>query len=139
LHFVFAFAYGGLWPRGAGPAARAQLLTDPTPLFVMGRIASGLLGVGAAGAAYFVAKRLYGVVAGLVAATLLALTFLPVAYGHIALNDVPTLLPLTIGLLGVVLAYERGTWPAYLLGGAGIGVSAGFKYTAAALAVPLIV
>ena len=105
----------------------------------MGRITAGLLGVGAAGAAYFVAKRLYGVVAGLVAATLLALTFLPVAYGHIALNDVPTLLPLTVGLLGVVLVYERGTWPAYLLAGACVGVAAGFKYTAAALAVPVIV
>jgi 4-amino-4-deoxy-L-arabinose transferase-like glycosyltransferase len=139
LHAIDSFAYGGLWPRGAGPAARAQLLTDPTPLFVMGRIAAGVLGVGAAGAAYFVAKRLYGVVAGLVAATLLALTFLPVAYGHIALNDVPTLLPLTVGLLGVVLVYERGTWPAYLLAGAGVGVAAGFKYTAAALAVPVIV
>jgi hypothetical protein len=139
LHVVFSFAYGGLWPRGAGPTVRAHLLVDPAPLFIIGRVAAGLLGVGAAWAAYFVGKRLYGVVAGLGAATLLALAFLPVSYGHLALNDVPTLLPLTVGLLGVVLAYERGTWPAYLLAGAGIGVSAGFKYTAVTLAVPLVV
>src|SRR4051812_9882494 len=60
LHAVDSFAYGGLWPRGAGPAARAQLLTDPTPLFVMGRIAARVLGGGAGGGAPFPAQRVYG-------------------------------------------------------------------------------
>src|SRR5204862_7373767 len=48
LHAVFSLAYGGLWPRGAGPTVRAHLLVDPAPLFLIGRVASGLLGVGAA-------------------------------------------------------------------------------------------
>jgi Dolichyl-phosphate-mannose-protein mannosyltransferase len=139
LHAVFSFAYGGLSPRGAGSVVRAHLLTDLTPLYVMARVTAGLLGLGGAWVVYFLAKRLYGVAAGLMAAAFLALAFLPVQYGHLALNDVPTLLPVTCALLGAVLVYERGTWPAYLFAGVSTGFSAGFKYTAVAVAVPIMV
>ena len=78
-----------------------------------------MMGVFAAGLLYSVGKRLYGAAAGLVAATLMSISFLPVFYGHLALNDIPTLLPLTVGLLGAVRIYQRGEWTDYALAGAG--------------------
>jgi hypothetical protein len=139
LHAIYAlwFWIGGTSPADLGNELERQLRTDGTELYTIGRVTAGVLGLATSVAVYFVGRRLYGVAAGLVAATLMTLTFLPVHYSHQALNDVPTLLPLVIGLYGVVLVYERGSWFAYGLAGAGLGVATDIKYTAAALAVPL--
>jgi hypothetical protein len=138
LHVIFAFGYGGIWPRGAGVEVKNVFATDPTHLYVIGRVVAGLMGVAAAAALFVVGRRMYGTITALVAAALMLFTFLPVHYGHLALNDVPTLLPLVIGLYGVAIIYERGSWLGYLVAGAGLGVSIGFKYTAAALVVPIV-
>ena len=137
LHIVYAFSFGGIPPFGAGEEVIRRFKRDPSELYTIGRIVAGIMGVLAAGLLYSVGKRLYGAAAGLVAATLMSFSFLPVFYGHLALNDVPTLVPLTVGLLGVVRIYQRGEWTDYALAGAGLGFATAFKYTAAALLLPI--
>ncbi|HKH18413.1 MAG TPA: glycosyltransferase family 39 protein [Solirubrobacteraceae bacterium] len=137
LHGIFAFSYGGIWPFGAGDEVIKAFRRDPSDVYLIGRIVAGLLGVVAAGILYAVGKRLYGAAAGLVAAALMSFSFLPVFYGHLALNDIPTLVPLTLGLLGAVRIYQRGESADYALAGAGLGFATAFKYTAAALLLPI--
>ena len=50
-----------------------------------------------------------------VAAALMAVAFLPVFYSKHALNDVVTLAPVTVGLVGALLVYQRGRWADWLL------------------------
>jgi hypothetical protein len=56
--------------------------------------------------------------------------FLPVHYSHFALNDVPTLAPLCLGLVGIAGVYRRGATFDYAIAGAGLGLACAFKYTA---------
>ncbi|MBJ7348862.1 MAG: glycosyltransferase family 39 protein, partial [Thermoleophilaceae bacterium] len=133
LHTIFTFGYGGIWPVGAGVDVKRAFAEDPTNLYVIGRVTAGLMGLGAALVLYFIGKRLFGVVAGLVAAALLSLTFLPIHYGHLALNDSPTLLSLTLCILASVYIYETGSWASYLAAGAALGFSAATKYTSVAV------
>ena len=73
------------------------------------------------------------------AGALLAVAFLPVHYSHFALNDVPTLAPLALALVGVAghLPHRPPArvrcWP-----GAALGVAIATKYTAGII-VPAIV
>jgi len=138
LHFIMALGYGGIWPSGSGDAVRKAFNSDPTALYTIGRVTAGAMGIGAAGMLFVVGRRFYGTAAGLVAAALMVFCFMPVSYSHLALNDVPTLLPLVVALLGAVLIYERGGWAGYVTAGAGLGVATGFKYTAAAVVVPIV-
>lgn len=137
LHVLFAFGYGGIWPVGAGRAVREAFGGDPTTLYTVARITSATLGVGAAGALFVAGKRLYGAGTGLLAAAFLTFTFLPVHYSHLALNDVPTLLPLCVGLIGLAGITRRGKLIDYVLAGLGLGFATATKYTAAALAVSI--
>jgi hypothetical protein len=138
LHLVFAFGYGGIWPRGAGNEIRQIFSTNPTELYTIGRVTAGLMGLGAATAIYFAGKKLFGVVAGLIAAALLALTYLPVYYGHLALNDSPTMLWVSLTILASVYIYRTGSWWAYVAGGAGLGMSVASKYTSLAVVFTII-
>lgn len=126
LHVLFAVGYG------SGDAQR-MISTDPTSLYTVGRVVAGLMGLGAATALYFAGKKLFGTVAGLVAAALLALTFMPIHYGHLALNDSPTLLWVSLCILASVYVYERGSWLAYLAAGSALGFSVATKYTSLAV------
>lgn len=138
LHLVFTLGYGGIWPVGAGTEIKQAFAQDPTDLYEIGRATAGVFGVATAGVLYFIGKRLYGVGTGLIAAALMSYSFLPVHYSHLALNDIPTLLPLVIALLGTILIYERGDWTGYLVAGVGLGLATATKYTAAAIVVPVV-
>jgi len=66
----------------------------------------------------------------LVGAALLAVAFLPVHYGHFALNDVPALAPACLALVGVAGVHRRGRMVDYAVAGAGLGLACATKYTA---------
>lgn len=139
LHALFSIAYG-VPPIGAsGAAVQRAFDTDPTTLYLIARVTSALMGIGASLVLYFAGKRLFGTAVGLVAAAFLTFTFLPVHYGHFALNDVPMLLPLCIGLLGLAGISKRGKPIDYIVAGLGLGLATATKYTAAALAVAIFV
>ncbi len=125
------------WFRGGGAVAHAYA-SDPTELFVLARVAVALLGVVAVWLLHLVGARLFDRRVGLLAAAIGAVAFLPVFYGHLALNDVPATAPATLALLGTALVLRGGGTRAVLLGGLGAGLAAGTKYTAGIVLLPLL-
>ena len=132
LHFLFAIAYGG----GSGVVGHFQ--RDPAGVYELARVAAAVLGTLAVWLLYLAGARLLGRAAGLLAAAIEAVAFLPSFYGHLALNDVPTLAPLTASLLGTAGVLRKGRLRDYLLAGAGLGLACATKYTAGIVLVPLL-
>jgi hypothetical protein len=132
LHFVFA-----LWFGGRAGVSRTFVL-DPAAVFTVARATAALLGTLAVWLLYAAGTRLFDRGVALLAAALEAVAFLPVFYAHLALNDVPTLAPLTLALLGAagVLRDGRARW--YLLAGVGLGLGCATKYTAGIVLLPLL-
>jgi hypothetical protein len=132
LHLVFTLWFGG----EAGVAH--TFATNPTAVFALARGCAALLGVLAIWLLYLAGARLFDRGVALLAAALEAVAFLPVFYAHLALNDVPTLAPLTLALLGAagVLRTGRARW--YLLAGVGLGLGCATKYTAGIMLLPLL-
>jgi hypothetical protein len=132
LHYLFAVAYGGT----AG--VRHAFALHPQEVYTLARIAAAVLGVAALWLLYATGARLFGRAVGLLAAAIEAVAFLPVFYAHLALNDVPTLAPLTLSLLGTAGVLRKGRKRDYLLAGAGLGLACASKYTAGVALVPFL-
>jgi hypothetical protein len=132
LHLLFRLWYGS--PEGAVRA----LALHPEGVYTLARVAVALLGTGSLWLLYATGARLFGRAAGLLAAAIEAVAFLPVFYAHLALNDVPTLFPLTLSLLGSAGVLRKGRRRDYLLAGAGLGLACASKYTAGIVLLPLL-
>jgi Dolichyl-phosphate-mannose-protein mannosyltransferase len=132
LHFLFSIAYGG------GGGVLSHFHQDPAAVYELARVAAAVLGTIALWLLYLLGARLLGRGAGLLAAAIEAVAFLPAFYGHLALNDVPTLAPLTASLLGTAGVLRKGRGRDYLLAGAGLGLACATKYTAGIALVPLL-
>ena len=132
LHAAFWLRWGGRDAVGDAFAA------DPTAAFTIARVLAGLLGAAAAGLLAWAGARLFDRRVGLVAGALLAVAFLPVHYGHLALNDVPALAPACLALVGVAGVYRHGRLRDYALAGAAIGLACATKYTAGIVLVCLL-
>ena len=139
LHVVLGTWFGGGWPFGADDEVGHALATDPTAVFVVSRATSAVLGTAAVAFVYLTGKRLYDRRVGLAGAAVMAVAFLPVFYSHLALNDVPALLPLAVSAYGSAGVLTRGRPGDYLLAGAGLGLAAATKYTAGIVVLPLAV
>ncbi len=124
LHIVFAIRYGG------GHGTTAALIANPTGVYTLARLVAALLGVLALWLLYLTGARLLSRAAGLLAAAIEAVAFLPVFYAHLALNDVPTLAPLTLSLLGSAGVLRKGRARDHVLAGIGLGLACASKYTA---------
>jgi hypothetical protein len=131
LHFLFAVAYGG----GAG-VQRAFAL-HAQDLYTLARASAAVLGTIALWLLYATGARLFDRGVGLLAAAIEAVAFLPVFYAHLALNDVPTLAPETLALLGCAGVLRKGRRRDYLLAGIGLGLACASKYTAGIMVLPL--
>jgi hypothetical protein len=132
LHFLFAVAYGG----AAGAVRTFQL--HPTEVYTLARIAAASLGALALWLLYATGARLFNRGVGLLAAAVEAVAFLPVFYSHLALNDVPTLAPATLSLLGSAGVLRKGRARDYVIAGVGLGLACATKYTAGIVLVPLL-
>lgn len=130
LHYLFALAYGGT------TGVRHAFALHPADLYTLARIAAALLGVAALWLLYAIGARLFSRAVGLLAAAIEAVAFLPVLYAHLALNDAPTLAPLTLSLLGTAGVLRKGRKRDYLLAGVGLGLACASKYTAGIVIVP---
>ena len=134
LHVLFAIRWG-TDPASVGGAFAA----NPTEAFAIARAASGFLGALAvpltaiAGARLFEDKRV-----GFIAGALLAVAFLPVHYGHFALNDAPTMAPLALSLVGVAGIYRTGRMREYVIAGVGLGLAVATKYQAGIVVVTVV-
>ncbi len=131
LHAVFQLRWGG---------GRVQELfaVDPTAVWSLARGTVAVLATASVAALAWAGVRLFDGRVALVAAGLLAVAFLPVHYGHFALNDAPTLLPAGLCLVGVAGVLHRGRPSDFLLAGGGLGAAIAFKYTAGILLLALL-
>jgi 4-amino-4-deoxy-L-arabinose transferase-like glycosyltransferase len=132
LYLLLDVSYGG-----ASAAAHA-FAVHPTAVWTLARVAAAVLGAAALWLLYAAGARLFGRAVGLLAAAIEAVAFLPVFYAHLALNDAPTLAPLTLSLLGSAGVLRRGRTLDYALAGVGLGLAAATKYTAGIALLPLL-
>jgi 4-amino-4-deoxy-L-arabinose transferase-like glycosyltransferase len=100
------------------------------PSFLTARIVAVVLGLAAIAAAWWLGRRAYG--AGLVAASIVAVCTVHVAYSRAAVTDVP----LTLGVGAALALMVRGRLE---LAGVATGLATGFKYPGVFLLVPLVV
>ncbi len=132
LHFLFAIAYGGA--HGAVHAYDH----DPEAVYTLARVAAAVLGTLALWLLYLTGARLFGRAVGLLAAAVEAVAFLPVFYAQLALNDVPTLAPVTLSLLGTAGVLRKGRLRDHALAGIGLGLACATKYTAGIVLLPYL-
>src|ERR1700682_3127022 len=124
LHFLLALVYGG------GTGVQRAFALHPTGVYTLARAAAAGLGGAAVRVLCLHGARLFSRGVGLLAAAIEAVAFLPVFYAPLALNDVPTLAPLTLSLLGAAGVLRKGRWTDYFVAGVGLGLACASKYTA---------
>jgi 4-amino-4-deoxy-L-arabinose transferase-like glycosyltransferase len=100
------------------------------PSFLTARIVAVVLSLGSIAAAWWLGRRAYGT--GLVAAAIVAVCTIHVAYSRTAVTDVP----LTLGVAVALALMVKGRIE---LAGIAVGLAAGFKYPGVFLLVPLVV
>lgn len=132
LYAIYAVWFGG---RAAVEHAYAN---DPAQVFLVARVTVALLGTAAVLLLHLAGARLFDRRVGLLAAAIGAVAFLPVFYGHLALNDVPAMAAATLALLGTALVLRGTALRGALLGGLAAGLAAGTKYTAGIALLPLL-
>jgi 4-amino-4-deoxy-L-arabinose transferase-like glycosyltransferase len=133
LYVVYAVWFGG------GAALQHTFASNPTEVWEVGRITSGVLGTLAVWLLYLAGARFFDRRTALLAAGVEAVAFLPVFYGHLALNDVPTLAPLTLSLWGTAGVLRHGRRRDYVIAGVGLGLACATKYTGGIVLLPLLV
>jgi Dolichyl-phosphate-mannose-protein mannosyltransferase len=132
VHVVF-----DVWFGGRAGVSKA-LATNPTEVFVVARLTAAAVGTLAVWLLYLAGAKLFGRATGLLAAALLAVSFLAVFYSHLALNDVPTLAPIALSLWGTAGVLRDGRLRDYVLAGLGLGLACATKYTGGVVLLPLV-
>jgi 4-amino-4-deoxy-L-arabinose transferase-like glycosyltransferase len=102
------------------------------PSFLTARIVALVLALGSIAATWWLARRAYGDLAGVVAAAITAVCTIHVAYSREAVTDVPLALGVAASL-GLMVAGRVE------LAGVAAGLATGFKYPGVFLVVPLVV
>jgi hypothetical protein len=132
----FLYLVDAVWLGGA--SATREFARHPDHFYLLARVTVALVGTVSVWLLYLLGARLFSRAVGLLAGALMAVAFLPVYYGHLALNDAPTLLPLTLSLLGTAGVLRRGRVVDYLLAGVGLGLASATKYTAVIVILALL-
>jgi 4-amino-4-deoxy-L-arabinose transferase-like glycosyltransferase len=102
------------------------------PSYLTARLVIATFGVGGVAAAWWLGRAAYGKTAGLVAAAIVAVETVGVAYSHTAVTDIPMTALITVSLALAVTG--RLEWAGLVA-----GLAASAKYPAVFLLVPLVV
>jgi len=133
LWVVFAIRYAGRSLASLGEG-------NPTVIYLTAREIVAVVGTAVVGAAYLLGARLArDRYAGLVAAAVMAVGFVPVWYSKQALNDIPAVLPATLTLWLALRYADEGRRRDLLLAGLMAGCAASTKYTAGVAFLAIIV
>ena len=132
LHLVLLVAYGGR------EAVSASFASDPSGVFELARLTSAALGAIAVGLLYLAGARLFDRRVGMLAAGVLTVAFLPVFYGHLGLNDSPTLAPVCLALAGIAGVLRGGRRRDFAMAGVGLGLACATKYTGGIVLLALV-
>ena len=138
---AFSYLLAGLlelWFGGRDAVNHLYYSADSTQIWVLARLTSAVLGTLAVWLLYLVGARLFDRRTGLLAAAVMAVAFLPVFYGKLALNDAPTLAPVCLSLWGTVGILRDGRRRDYAIAGLGLGLAAATKYTGGIVVLPLV-
>ena len=136
---AFTYVLAGLYKLALGARTGRLYYSDhSTEVWLIARIASGVLGTLAVWLLYLAGARLFDRRAGLLAAAVMAVAFLPVFYGKLALNDSPTLAPVCLSLWGCAGIARYGRKRDFAVAGLGLGLAAATKYTGGIVLGPLI-
>lgn len=118
----------GRYPDAAAFAHAA--FENPAMLFVPARVAMALIGVGTVWLTYFIGKRVQGTATGLLAALLLAINGLHIAWSQVIRTDIPASLFMLACTLFAIRASERGQLRDYLIAGVFAGLGTVTKWPA---------
>ncbi|HEV7806406.1 MAG TPA: glycosyltransferase family 39 protein [Solirubrobacteraceae bacterium] len=127
----------GVWYGGREGVSNA-FAADPTQIWVLSRVLAAVLGTLAIWLTYLAGARLVDRRVGLLAAGIFTVSFLPVFYSKLALNDVPTLAPLCLALWGTAGILRFGRRRDYVAAGVGLGLACATKYTGGIVLLPLL-
>jgi len=131
-HLLLSVSYGGREQVANAFAA------DPTQIWVLTRVLAAILGTLSIWLTYLAGTRLVDRRVGLLAAGIFTVSFLPVFYSKLALNDVPTLAPLCLALWGAAGILRFGRVRDYVWAGIGLGLACATKYTGGIVLVPIV-
>lgn len=144
--YVLFAEYGGLFVIGrvlglytSAADFGAQLMVDPTLLYLLGRATTALLGTLTVLMTYLLGKKAYNRAVGLLSAFFLAVCFLHVRDSHFAVNDVPVAFFTTVVLWAALGIVESGRTKWYIVAGAALGLGFATKYSAILGIVPIVV
>ncbi len=102
------------------------------PSFLTARVVIVVFGLAAVAASWWLGRRSYGLVAGVVAGAVVCVQTTSVAYSHMAVTDVPLTAAIALSL-GLMVA-NRPAWAGLVA-----GLAASAKYPGVFLVVPLVV
>lgn len=127
---------GHLTGRFHDPGAFVSAIySDPSVVFLPGRIVVLLSGLACVWLTWRLADRLFGQRVGLLAATLLAIDPLHIRYSQIIRTDVQASMFVLLTLLAALGIVRRGKARDYILTGIGVGLACATKWPAVTVAV----
>jgi len=136
---AYTYLLAGIFKLAFGSrAAQIYRSGDSTQIWVAARVASAVLGTLAVWLLYLAGARLFDRRTGLIACAVMAVAFLPVFYGKLALNDSPVLAPVCLSLWGSAGIARFGRKRDFAIAGLGLGLAAATKYTGGIVVAPLL-
>ena len=111
---------------------------DPGLLFIPARVAMALLGVASIWLTYVVGRRLHGTATGLIAAALLAVNALHIAWSQVIRTDIHASVFMLVVLFLSIRIVENGKWKDYILAGIVTGFAIATKWPAASIVAAIV-
>ncbi len=127
----------GVWYGGRAGVSNS-FAADPTQIWIISRTIAALCGTLAVWLLYLAGSRLLDRRVGLLSAGIFAVAFLPVFYSKLALNDVPTLAGVCLGLWGAAGILRNGRLRDYAWAAIGLGLASATKYTGGIVLLPIL-